>query len=84
LAERQDPGPAFVAIGVLACIEDDGFLPAGTEPVLQEAEAAQVFTADAGARLDLEADDLAVVAFEDEVYFVTRFGADVASRYRGV
>jgi hypothetical protein len=57
-----------MTVGVLACIEDDGFLQAGTEPILQEAEAAQVFTTDAGARLDLEA----VVAFEDEVYFVPR------------
>jgi hypothetical protein len=70
LAERQDPGPVFVTVGVLACVEDDGFLPAGTEPILQEAEAAQVFATDAGARLDLEADDLAVVAFEDEVYLL--------------
>ena len=37
LTERQDPGPVFVAVGVLACIEDDGFLQTGAESLFQEA-----------------------------------------------
>ena len=70
LTERQDPGPILKAVGILAGIEDDGFLQAGAESLFQEAQAVQVFTANAGSCLDLEADDLAVVALEDEVYLV--------------
>ena len=44
----------------------------------------QVFAANAGSCLDLEGDDLAVVALEDEVYFVAALGPEVPDSYRGV
>lgn len=49
----------------------------GAESLFQEAQAVQVFAANAGSRLDLEGDDLAVVALEDEVYFVAALGPEV-------
>ena len=44
----------------------------------------QVFAANTGTCLDLEGDDLAVVALEDEVYFVAALGPEVPDSYRGV
>ena len=84
MTERQDPGPVLVAVGILAGIEDDGFLQAGAESLFQEAQAVQVFAANAGSCLDLEGDDLAVVALEDEVYFVAALGPEVPDSDRGV
>jgi hypothetical protein len=84
LTERQDPGPILMAVGILAGKEDDRFLQAGAESLFQEAQAVQIFAANAGSRLDLEGDDLAVIALEDEVYFVAALGPEVPDSYRGV
>ncbi len=65
-------------------IEDDGFLQAGAESLPQKAQAVQVFAANAGPCLDLEGDDLAVVALEDKIYFVAALGPEVPDSYRGV
>jgi hypothetical protein len=59
---------------VFACIKDDRFLKPRAEALLELAEAAEVFAADPRACLDLDGDDLAVVAFEHEVDFVAGFG----------
>jgi hypothetical protein len=73
-----------VLVRVLAGVEDDGFLQARAEPFFQQAEAAEAFAADAGACLDLERDDLAVVAFKYEVYLVAGLCPEVAGCYRCV
>jgi hypothetical protein len=84
LAERQDLNPAIVLVGILAGVEDDGFLQSRSEPVLQKAQAVQVFAADASSGLELEGYYLAIVAFEHEVYLVTRLGPEMSGRYGGV
>ena len=59
-------------------------MQAGAESLFQEAQAVQVFAANARPCLDLEGDDLAVVALEDEVYLVAALGPEVPDSYRGV
>lgn len=39
LTERQDQSPILVAVGILAGVEDDGFLQAGAESFFQDAQA---------------------------------------------
>ena len=71
-------------VRVLAGVQHDGFLQTGAEAVPQHAQPAKVLTAHPAARLDLEGDHLAVIAFKDEIGFVARFGAEVPGRNRRV
>lgn len=84
LAERQDSDPAIKPICVLAGIQDDGLLQPRPEAVLQEPESAQVFAADTGASLDLEGNNLAVVALKHEIHLLARFATEVSGRHRRI
>jgi hypothetical protein len=57
-----------VSVGVFSCVEDNGFFQPVAEPFFQVVQAAEVFCADPGPGFDLEADDLPVISFNDEVY----------------
>ncbi len=56
-------------------------MQAGAESLFQEAQAAQVLASNASSCLDLECDDLTIVALEDEVYFVAALSPEVAGSY---
>jgi hypothetical protein len=56
----------------LAGVQNDCGDQIGIDPRAQSPNPGQVRTVDAGSGLDLERDDSAVVAFEDQVDLVTR------------